>query len=210
MGCWNWTSDCESDEKPVHTVCVDGFHVGKYEVTQGQWREVMGNNPSRFSSCGDNCPVESVSWNDARGFIGRLNAKTGMNYRLPTEAEWEYAARSGGKREKYAGGDNIDSVAWYDGNSGRRTHPVGTKLPNGLGLYDMSGNVLEWCSDWYGASYYGSSPRNNPKGPSSGSVRVVRGGCWSGDRQDARAAYRERNTPNYRYSILGFRLARTP
>lgn len=138
----------------------------------------MGSNPSHFSSCGDKCPVESVSWNDAQDFISRLNSRTGKRYRMPTEAEWEYAARSGGKREKYAGGNDVDAVAWYGSNSGSRTHPVGQKQPNGLGLYDMSGNVWEWCQDWYGGSYYNQSSRDNPGGPSSGSSRVIRGGGW--------------------------------
>src|SRR3989338_10514354 len=133
----------DTDEQPVHKVCVDDFHMGKYEVTQKEWVDVMGTNPSHFKGC-DNCPVENVSWDDIQEYINKLNQKTGKKYRLPTEAEWEYAARSGGKNEKYAGGNNIDSVGWYDGNSGSKTHPVGQKQPNGLGLYDMIGNVLEW------------------------------------------------------------------
>jgi formylglycine-generating enzyme required for sulfatase activity len=141
--------DRESDEKPVHQVCVSDFSIGKYEVTQGQWKAVMDSNPSRFSSCGDNCPVESVSWDDAQQFIRRLNKQSSTSYRLPTEAEWEYAARSGGKREKYSGGNDVDAVAWYYGNSAK-THSVGQKQPNGLGIFDMSGNVWEWCSDWFG------------------------------------------------------------
>jgi len=170
--------DGESDEKPVHEVCVDDYYIGKYEVTQGQWKAIMGNNPSYFKDCGDNCPVEQVSWNDIQDFMTKLNNKTGKNYRLPTEAEWEYAAKSGGKSEKYAGGNDIDSVAWYTSNSGGKTHPVGQKTANGLGIYDMSGNVWEWVNDWYGDKYYGESPKNNPKGSNSGSDRVLRGGCW--------------------------------
>jgi formylglycine-generating enzyme required for sulfatase activity len=126
---------------------VDGFWIGKYEVTQIEWQRVMGNNLSDFK--GDRNPVEEVSWNDAQEFIKRLNAKGNGMFRLPTEAEWEYAARSGGKDEKYAGGDGVERVAWYRSNSRGKTHPVGTKAPNCLGLYDMSGNVWEWCQDWY-------------------------------------------------------------
>ncbi|HDP98542.1 MAG TPA: hypothetical protein ENN22_05075, partial [bacterium] len=138
------------NEKPIHKVYVDDFYIGKYEVTQKQWFEIMGSNPSRFK--GDNLPVERVSWNDVQEFIRKLNAKTGGNFRLPTEAEREYASRGGSRSAhfKYSGSNNVDNVAWYDNNSGRKTHPVGTKQPNELGLYDMSGNVWEWCSDWYG------------------------------------------------------------
>jgi formylglycine-generating enzyme len=199
--------DGESDEKPVHEVCVSDFAIGKYEVTQGEWRTVMGNNPSGFSSCGDDCPVEQVSWNDVEAFIEKLNSRTGKNYRLPTDAEWEYAARSGGKREKYSGGDNVDSVAWYNGNSGNKTHPVGQKAPNGLGIYDMSGNVWEWCQDWYGYKYYETSPKSNPQGPSSGSYRVDRGGGWYSIPRYVRASYRLRGEPGLRSFILGFRLS---
>lgn len=188
-------SDVGSDERPAHSVTVSDFYVGKYEVTQAQWEAVMGSNPSYFK--GDNLPVESVSWNDAQEFILKLNALTGKKFRLPTEAEWEYAARGGSKSKgyKYAGSNNIDDVAWYWKNSGVRflsgewdddkiknnhckTHAVGTISPNELGLYDMSGNVWELCSDWYGSSYYGNSPSNDPQGPSSGSGRVLRGGGW--------------------------------
>ena len=195
----------DADEKLVHEACVSDFYIGKYEVTQGQWREVIGSNPSHFSSCGDNCPVEKVSWNDAQDFISRLNSRSGKWYRLPTEAEWEYAARSGGKSEKYAGGADVDSLAWYSINSGSKTHPVGQKQPNGLGLYDMSGNVWEWCADWH--KYYSQSPRDNPEGPSSGSYRVLRGGGWFNDDARTRAAFRNRNKPDDRDSGLGFRLA---
>lgn len=171
--------DGNSDEKPVHKVCVDDFYIGRYEVTQGQWKAIMGRNLSYFKDCGDNCPVEQVSWNDIQNFINKLIQKTGKKYRLPTEAEWEYAARSRGKNEKWAGTSNeseIGDYAWYLSNSGSKTHPVGQKKPNGLGLYDMSGNVWEWCSDWYGKNYYGNSPKDNPTGPSGGQFRVLRGG----------------------------------
>jgi formylglycine-generating enzyme required for sulfatase activity len=198
--------DDKSDEKPVHEVCVDDFYIGKYEVTQGQWKAIMGDNPSKFDDCGDNCPVEKVSWNDAQAFIQKLNQQTGKNYRLPTEAEWEYAARSGGKNEKYSGGNDLDSVAWYDSNSGKKTHPVGTKQPNGLGIYDMSGNVWEWVNDWYGS--YSSGSQNNPKGASSGSLRVQRGGSWdSVVAWGVRASNRFSYTPDLRFFGIGFRLA---
>jgi formylglycine-generating enzyme len=201
--------DGNSDEKPVHEVCVSEYYMGKYEVTQGQWKEVMGNNPSEYKNCGDSCPVENVSWNDVQEFIRKLNNKSGKNYRLPTEAEWEYAARSGGKREKWAGTSSessLEDYAWYNDNSGSKTPPVGQKQPNGLGLFDMTGNVVEWCSDWYGDDYYKYSPRDNPSGPSSGSSRVFRGGSWGHDAAYARAALRFRNGPDFRNSILGFRL----
>jgi formylglycine-generating enzyme required for sulfatase activity len=196
----------ETDEKPVHQVCVDDFYLGKYEVTQAQWLAVMGNNPSYFKECGANCPVEQVFWEDAQEFTRRLNELAGRNYRLPYEAEWEYAARSGGKSEKYAGGSNIDAVAWYDKNSGYSTHPVGSKQPNGLGLYDMSGNVWEWCKDWYADKYYERSPQQNPRGPLSGSSRVVRGGGWDNDPAYVRAADRFGFSPGDRGAGLGFRL----
>ncbi|MCK9232756.1 MAG: SUMF1/EgtB/PvdO family nonheme iron enzyme [Syntrophales bacterium] len=202
--------DGDGDEKPVHEVCVNDFYIGKYEVTQGQWQNIMGNNPSYSKNCGDNCPVEQVSWNDAQQFISRLNSQSGKQYRLPTEAEWEYAARSGGKSEKYAGGNDVDTVAWYKDNSGSQTNPVGRKQPNGLGLYDMSGNVWEWCHDWYGSDFYRNSGRDNPGGPSSGSYRVLRGGCWNYDAASSRAAIRGRSHPGVRKSFLGFRLALPP
>jgi len=156
----------------------------------------MGKNPSTFT--GDNLPVEQVSWNKTQDFIKKLNQKTGKNYRLPTEAEWEYAARGGNKSKgyKYAGSNNINDVAWYTSNSNSKTHEVGTKLPNELGIYDMSGNVWEWCSDWYGENYYGSSPSNNPKGPGTGDDRVLRGGSWDDSVNLSRSANRLRYKPN--------------
>ncbi|MBF0424187.1 MAG: SUMF1/EgtB/PvdO family nonheme iron enzyme, partial [Magnetococcales bacterium] len=167
MGCGSWQSGCFDNEKPVHSVTVGSFEIGKYEVTQKQWKAVMGSNPSSFSSCGDDCPVEMVTWNDTQDFIAKLNQQEkGCTYRLPTEAEWEYACRSGGKQEKYCGGNDVDQVAWYGSNSGNKTYPVGRKVANGLGAYDMSGNVWEWVADWYGSDYYASSPKENPKGPS--------------------------------------------
>jgi len=198
------------EELPVHEVCVDDFYLGKYEVTQGQWKKIMGSNPSEESSCGENCPVQNVSWNDVQGFISRLNSLSGgSKYRLPTEAEFEYAARSGGKNERYSGGNDVDSVAWYNENSDNKLHPVGTKAPNGLGIYDMAGSVWEWTNDWYGSNYYSSSPRNNPAGPDSGVDRVVRGGCVTGEAYNMRTARRNGYTPDTRRPSLGFRLLRT-
>jgi formylglycine-generating enzyme required for sulfatase activity len=208
-GCFQMGSPASEEDRgsneTQHEVCVDGFWMGKTEVTQGQWQKIMGSNPSRFKN-GDNYPVEQVSWNDAQEYIRKLGSRSGKSFRLPTEAEWEYAARSGGKDEKYAGGSDVDAVAWHMGNSGIKTHPVARKRPNGLGLYDMSGNVWEWCSDWYDSSYYRNSPRNNPQGPSSGSYRVDRGGSWDSDAWRCRSAYRSWDSPGYRFSFLGFRL----
>ncbi len=204
--------DGGSDEKPVHEVCVDDFYMGIYGVTQAQWERVMGGNPSHFKK-GGNYPVEEVTWNDVQNFIERLNGQSGKNYRLPTEAEWEYAARSGGKREWYAGTSSVSDLgdyAWYSGNSGGSTHPVGEKRPNGLGLYDMSGNVWEWCADWYAENYYSSYARDNPKGPGSGSTRVLRGGSWVNSPRNARAAYRAGLSPSNGSNTRGFRLALSP
>ena len=195
----------DEGERPVHEVCVDSFAIAKTEVTQGQYQAVMGSNPSYFAK-GDSYPVEQVSWDDAQEFIEKLNALTGRTFRLPTEAEWEYAARSGGRNEKFAGSDEVDSVAWYGRNSGESTHPVAGKQPNALGLYDMSGNVWEWCADWYDVDYYRSSPGRNPAGPSSGEHRVLRGGSWSSYPSCARTAFRLRFSAGYRYYSLGFRL----
>jgi formylglycine-generating enzyme required for sulfatase activity len=208
MGCGSWTSDCDNDEKPVHTVCVDGFWIGKFEVTQSQWQKLMGDKPSGFKDCGDNCPVEQISWNEAQEFARRFSQGAGYMFRLPTEAEWEYACRSGGKKEKYSGGDTVGAVAWYKDNSGDRPHPVGQKRSNGLGIYDMSGNVWEWCSDW-GSSDYSSgspSPRNNPQGPASGTDRVLRGGSWFSAAWDMRSTARNGNFRGVRNYSIGFRL----
>ncbi len=197
-------SDAEDDEKPTHSVTVSDFYICKYEVTQTLWKEVMGNNPSSWK--GDNLPVENVSWDDCQDFIRKLNTLTGKNFRLPTEAEWEFAARGGNKSRgyKYAGSNNIGDVAWYDGNSGNKTHIVGTKSPNELGIYDMSGNVYEWCQDWYGD--YSSASQTNPTGASNGSYRVLRGGSWDGDARDCRSSYRYGITPGGRLNDNGLRL----
>jgi formylglycine-generating enzyme required for sulfatase activity len=201
--------DGDSEEKPIHEVCVDDFYLGKYEVTQAQWEKVMGNNPSRFK--GREYPVEHVNWKDVQQFIDRLNNQSGRKYRLPTEAEWEYAARSGGKKEKFSGTsreDELDQYAWYDKNSGSRTHPVGQKRPNGLGFHDMSGNVWEWCSDWYDKwEYYRERSNNNPRGPVSGSMRVLRGGSWGDDPVGVRTAARGGIAATIGFNnVFGFRL----
>lgn len=208
-GCGDWDGECCDSELPVREVCLDGFWMGKYEVTQGQWTQIMGSNSSNFQS-GDNYPVEQVSWYDTQDFIAELNSQGFSTFRLPTEAEWEYAARSGGREEKYAGGDDLDNLSWYSGNSGMETHEVGTKAANGLGIYDMSGNVSEWVSDWYESNYYSESPQDNPQGPETGSFRVLRGGSWYELAPYCRAAYRFYSSPDYRESGIGFRLALSP
>ena len=236
-------SEADSDEEPVHNVTLSSYYMGETEVTQALWKAVMGNNPSNFK--GDNLPVEQVSWNDCQEFIRKLNQKTGKNFRLPTEAEWEYAARGGAKTSLYNGENiiirgknnspNLDALAWYGGNCGRNytrgegcdvsngydisgwdekqysdskggTHPVKKKQPNAYGLYDMLGNVWEWCNDWYGSDYYGKSSSVNPQGPSSGSNRVLRGGSWNNRARNCRVSYRSYNPGNKRNNY-GFRLA---
>ena len=188
------------------------FYMQTTVVTQEQWKKVMGSNPSYFKDGGDDCPVDNVSWNDVQEFISRLNRQEGTDkYRLPTEAQWEYAARSGGRQEEYAGTSsesNLGEYAWYSANSGRKTHPVGQKKPNGLGLYEMSGNVWQWVQDVYGD--YPSSSVTNPTGPSSGSYRVNRGGSWFDLAQLCRTAVRSYFSTDVRYDFLGFRLSRTP
>jgi formylglycine-generating enzyme required for sulfatase activity len=195
----------DDDEMPVHEVTVGDFYIGKYEIKQAQWEVLMGNNPSRFK--GDNLPVESVSWDDVQRFIERLNAATGKQYRLPTEAEWEYAARGGNQGEgyQYSGSHFIKDIAWFNDNSGSTTHPVGTKQSNELGIHDMSGNVYEWCYDCYGP--YPASAQYNPVGASSGFYRVHRGGCFYSDAFLCHVAYRSYYSPGDHYYQLGFRLA---
>ena len=221
-------------EIPVHEVCVSGFFIGKYDVTISDFLSFVEDTGYRTEAeNGGGCytydgkswkkepssswrspgfvqteenPVVCVSWNDAVLYAQWLSRKSGRNFRLPTEAEWEYAARSGGKRERYAGGDAVDAVAWYSGNSGNTTHAVGTKQPNGLGIYDMSGNVWQWTADYYSESYYRESPRVNPKGASKGSKRIFRGGSWFYDPRGVRTTYRDFDFPDFRSSYLGFRL----
>ncbi len=194
-----WAYD---NEKPQHSATVDDFYIGETEVTQELWQAVMGSNPSNFS--GANLPVERVSWYECDTFITRLSDITGLKFRLPTEVEWEYAARGGsrysGNNNRFSGSDNIDTVGWYTENSKSTTHPVKTKLPNELGLYDMTGNVYEWCSTWYGG--YSSSSN-------SGAYRILRGGSYYNCASNCRATYRNYNTPGAKLDNYGLRLAAT-
>ena len=200
----------DRDERRHWVALTRGFYMQTTEVTQGQWRAVMGNNPSGFKSCGDDCPVEHVSWTDVQEFISELNRREGSGkYRLPTEAEWEYAARAGSGRAYSYGGDKerLAKYAWFIDNSKGRPHPVGRKKANAWGLYDMHGNVWEWCQDWYGR--YPSGSVTNPRGPKSGSGQVNRGGSWSSSANGCRSANRFKGHPGRRYGSLGFRLARS-
>lgn len=206
-GSFQMGSDQFNDEKPVHTVIVPSFYISKYPVTQGQWQKVMGNNPAHFKG-DERLPVESVNWYDVQEFLKKLNKRTGQQYRLPSEAEWEYAARGGQKSKgyEYAGSNNLDEVGWYSANSGSKTHPVGQKKANELGLHDMSDNVWEWCEDDWHNSY-----KEAPKGSSAwvddprGASRVFRGGSWSFNAISCRAAYRFPWPPTHHYIFLGFR-----
>ena len=198
-------SDAFDNEKPAHQVTLSDYYIGQTEVTQALWKVVMGSNPS--DSKGDNLPVEQVSWDDCQVFIQKLNQLTGKQFRLPTEAEWEYAARGGRKSRgyKYAGGNNIGLVAWYTGNSGNETHTVATKQANELGVYDMIGNVEEWCGDRYGD--YQSSSQSDPQRPSLGSCRVSRGGSCYSFARNCRVSYRFFGATDFRYNDLGLRLS---
>jgi formylglycine-generating enzyme required for sulfatase activity len=201
----------EADEKPMHRVSIaQPFAIGKTEITQQQWHTVMGNNPSYFTTCGDDCPVEQVSWDDVHEFIQKLNAKTGKQYRLPSEAEWEYACRAGSQQE-YCGSDNADSVAWNSYNSGsflfNSPHPVATKQANAFGLFDMSGNVWEWVEDNYHDSYAGV-PIDGRVWTGASSLYVLRGGSWGNEVKNGRAAQRYKFAANYRHYSYGFRLVR--
>ena len=215
-------SDARDNEKPAHQVTLSSYSIGQTEVTQELWQAVMGSNPSEFK--GNNLPVEQVSWDDCQTFISKLNQLTGQNFRLPTEAEWEYAARGGNRSKgyKYAGSNSLNDVAWFWQNSGDsyltgewdwnsiksnncKTHPVATKWPNELGLFDMSGNVGELCQDWVGS--YSTTSQTNPTGPASGSNRVHRGGCWYGIARGCRVSYRYYFTPSNTGNFLGLRLA---
>jgi sulfatase modifying factor 1 len=228
MGSPDTEADRENDEYQ-HRVTVSSFKMSKYEVTQSQWHTITGENPSFFDGC-KFCPVEQISYDDIQKFLLKLNTKSAKKYRLPTEAEWEYAARGGNQSRnfKFAGSNNLSEVGWYYENSGEkrlnekdwsannaqsnncRTHPVGDKAPNELGLYDMSGNVWEWCSDWYDSNYYENSPVDNPKGPAIGLKRVLRGGSWNYDALNCRTTFRDYNTPDSRHNNFGFRLVSDP
>lgn len=195
----------ENERPPIRVLVHRGFWLGKYEVTQSEWRAVMGTNPAQFSGCGPDCPVERVSWNDAQEFIGKLNARAGgSRYRLPTEAEWEYAARAGTPGDRYG---DLEAIAWYARNSGRKTHPVGRKLANAWGLYDMLGNVWEWVEDRYG-DYPGASAMD-PRGRGTRRARVGRGGSWDAIARACRASARGNGLPGNRTEMVGFRLLRT-
>jgi formylglycine-generating enzyme required for sulfatase activity len=201
----------EPEEMPLHSVTfAKSFAIGKTEVTQEQWHDIMGDNPSYFTGCADTCPVEQVSWDDAQKFITKLNAKTGKKYRLPTEAEWEYACRAGSQQE-FCGSDYADNVSWNNTNSGsflvKSPHPVATKQPNAFGLYDMSGNVWEWVEDTYHDNYNGAPADGSAW--MNGSMRVLRGGSWGYETKFSRAAARSKFSANFRYWSYGFRLAQT-
>lgn len=190
-------------ERPVHDVRITkDFWMGRFPVTQSQWQEVMGNNPSYCRDAGPDAPVEQVSWNDSQAFIAKLNSQqTRWTVRLPTEAEWEYACRAGTTEETYG---RLDEIAWYEGNNTRSTHPVGQKLPNSFGLYDMLGNVWEWCQDWF--EPYTRASLVDPQGPATGEKRVMRGGCWYCDAIHCRAARRNRDPQDHLSRSIGFRI----
>ena len=204
MGC---TTEIDTDayahEAPVHSVTLSDYYIGQIEVTQALWKTVMGTNPSTIKD--NNRPVNNVSWEDCQVFIEKLNQKTGYSFRLPTEAEWEYAARGGHKSRgyKYAGSDNIDEVAWYKDNSGGKYQPFALKKPNELGIYDMSGNVFEWCQDWYGP--YSADAQVNPQGPESGPYHMIRGGGWKHTKSN-RVTYRRTTGANLDITSIGLRL----
>ncbi len=204
------SNEGEEHERPIHTVTLGDFYIGKYEVTQKEWEAVVGHSPSNFK--GANRPTENVSWSDVQKFIKKLNAQSGEHYRLPTEAEWEYAARGGSKSSGYiySGSNDINEVAWYGGydksGNAEETHEVGQKQPNELGIYDMSGNVAEWCNDRYNEYYYNNSKSKNPQGPSSGEYRVLRGGSWNISDNVCRSSYRYYYLADDWHNYLGFRL----
>jgi len=234
----NGFSDGYHLEKPVHEVCLADFAIARFDVTVAEFRRFAVETGYRSEAeLGDGCyvydgnvwqkdaaaswrspgfsqddshPVVCVSWNDAVAYAKWLSGRDKRDYLLPTEAQWEFAARSGGRIERYAGGNDVDAVAWYAANSAGSAHPVGRKQANALGLYDMSGNVWQWTADWYDERYYRESPKDNPRGPASGTKRVFRGGSWFYDARGVRASYRDFAVPSYRSSYLGFRLLREP
>lgn len=207
MGAADDDSEAWNSEKPRHKVTLDSYYMAETQVTQALWEAVMGSNPSNWKA--PNRPVECVNWNDCQQFLQKLNALTGQKFCLPTEAQWEYAARGGkhSKGYKYAGGNNLDNVAWWDGNSGNETHDVKQKAANELGLYDMTGNVWEWCNDWFDYNYYANSPEHNPQGPGSGGNRVLRRGGWFNGARGCRLSCRNGSVPGFRYCSIGLRLA---
>lgn len=207
MGASERDSEATEFEKPVHKVTLNDYYIGQTEVTQALWQTVMGTNPSNFK--GDNLPVENVSWDDCQEFIEKLNARTGRTFRLPTEAQWEYAARGGNNSHnyKYSGSNYPDDVAWYEGISVEKTHIVATKQANELGIYDMNGNVSEWCSDWYDGDYYKNSDTDNPRGAYTGDRRVNRGGNWLTPANTLYLHHRGAIAPASRLYMLGLRLA---
>jgi formylglycine-generating enzyme required for sulfatase activity len=194
----------DADELPVHEVCLDNFYIGKYEVTQNEYLKITGNNHSTYRET--RRPVESISWHDATWFALKLSEFSGRPYRLPTEAEWEYAARSAGANQLYAGSEDFRSVAWIQAKASHGTSPVGQKDANALGVYDMSGNVWEWCSDWYNRQYYQNSPRSSPSGPMAGEQRILRGGGWNSYPRQARTVNRRFLNPEVKNRAIGFRL----
>ena len=212
MGATKEQPNAKTDEQPIHNVTIDNYMIGQTEVTQSLWRTIMNdNNDSYFH--GDNLPVEQVSWNDCQLLLQKLNSAFesqthGKHFRLPTEAEWEYAARGGDKAKTtiYSGDDIAEEVAWFFSNSDFSTHTVASKKPNELGLYDMSGNVAEWCQDWYSATYYDESTSTNPSGPVAGKNRVIRGGAWGRNNAFLRVCSRSYETPDTRQNYIGLRL----
>ncbi|MDY5086688.1 MAG: SUMF1/EgtB/PvdO family nonheme iron enzyme, partial [Alloprevotella sp.] len=214
MGATDEQTGAYKNEKPAHQVTLSDYYIGQTEVTQALWEAVMGETPTSdgsswysFRGLGDNYPAYYISYNDVLSFISKLNSLTGRTFRMPTEAEWEYAARGGNKSKGYlySGGNTLNNVGWYDDNSDDTTHLVAQKAANELGLYDMSGNVWEWCSDWWGD--YSSSSQTNPTGPSTGSDRVLRGGCSDNTATGCRVATRHNYSPSYRAKSYGVRLA---
>ncbi|MBF0185174.1 MAG: SUMF1/EgtB/PvdO family nonheme iron enzyme [Magnetococcales bacterium] len=199
--------EARNHEQPAHEVQLNGFWLGKFPVTQGQWQQVMGNNLAHFKR-GPEYPMESISWHDTQEFIQTLNRLGEARFRLPSEAEWEYAARSGGLPQRYSGGEQADEQGWHSENSEGASHPVGQKAANGLGLHDMSGNVWEWVADWYDPAYYAESARDNPPGPDKGIHRVKRGGSWQSAPTLTRTTFRFDSDPSGWYEDLGFRLLR--
>lgn len=199
---------CTQDEQPIHRVTLNSYYIGKYEVTQKEWNDIMNDNPNYEEDC-SNCPVEGISWIDIQEFIKKLNSKTGKIFRLPTEAEWEFAAKGGIKSQKfaYSGSNVVADVSWSSLKKDKKIHSVGQKKPNELGIYDMSGNVWEWCNDLYDGNYYTISPTVNPTGPTIGKDRVLRGGAFYSQSNDIRVTARYRFFPTFKTNANGFRLA---